>query len=164
MQTKKSFFNSLNSTLQCITSKRELCYILGDLNINTYSSTLKNDGHEFLNALNSNAFQSLITEPTRVTQISKTTIDHILTNENHYNVYNAVLQYKISDHHITLCTISKCPTPNPNVFVQKRFDLKKFNQAEFCVNLQISLESDFQKICDNDDINEPVNKFCAIVK
>ena len=66
----------LNDNLQELTLHNKHCYILGDLNLNTFGS-VNNIGLKYLNMVKSNSCLSLITEPTRVTPTSATTIDHI---------------------------------------------------------------------------------------
>ena len=48
--------------------------------------------------LQSHAYFSLITKPTRVTVSSQTVIDHILTNDCRSLITPGVFSYKISDH------------------------------------------------------------------
>ena len=100
----------LNDNLQELTLHNKNCYILGDLNLNTFGS-VNNIGLKCLNMVKSYACLSLITEPTRVTSTSATTIDHIISNEACYEATSAFLQCKISDHHAVLCSISILARP-----------------------------------------------------
>jgi len=55
--------------------------------------------------LQSNAFTSLITKPTRVIDTSETIIAHILTNDIQSTISSGVFSYALSDHYPILCTI-----------------------------------------------------------
>ena len=68
--------------------------------------------------LQSHAYFSLITTPTRVITTPQTVIDHILTNDNSSIIHPGVLLYKISDHFPIYCTISQ-PIPNKSHFEAK---------------------------------------------
>ena len=98
----EQFLPVLNDNLQELTLRNKHCYILGDLNLNTFGS-VNTIGLKYLNMVKSNACLSLITESTRVTPTFATAIDHIISNEACYEITSAVLQCKISDHHAVLC-------------------------------------------------------------
>lgn len=71
------------------------CFILGDFNINL----AKDDGakNDFLNCLYSSIFFPTISSYTRVTEITKSTIDNIITNINvHFD--SGVIMSDITDH------------------------------------------------------------------
>ena len=78
--------------------------IMGDINIDLASQTNYVSDYNLL--LQSNFFFSLITKPTRVTNSSKTIIDHVLTNDTDSILTPGVLTYSISDHYPIFCTIS----------------------------------------------------------
>jgi len=50
-----------------------------------------------------------------------------ISNEHQYEVQPIVLQYKIADHDVIICAISKLAGTYPKETVQKAFDLKTFN-------------------------------------
>ena len=56
--------------------------------------------------IESNAFSSLITQPTRVTAGSQTIIDHLLTNDAESAITPGVFLYKLADHYAIYCSIS----------------------------------------------------------
>ena len=87
----EEFLLTFGETLKNISSDNKFCYILDDLNINTYD-TSSNMSKSVLNLTRRNAFHSLISMPTRITISSVTTIDHILSNERNYKVKPAVFQ------------------------------------------------------------------------
>ena len=77
---------------------------MGDINIDLkYDSSLKS---EYLHIIESNAFSSLITQPTCVTAGSQTIIDHHLTNDTESVITPGVFLYKLADHYAIYCSIS----------------------------------------------------------
>ena len=161
----EQFLSVLNDNLQELTLHNKHCYILGDLNLNTFGS-VNNIGLKYLNMVKSYVCLSLITEPTRVTPTSATTIDHIISNEACYEVTPAVLQCKISDHHAVLCSISILDQQQSKKETQKYFDLKNFDKKKFCEDLQDSLNMHFVNIFSNIemDLNSSFTKFLSVVR
>ena len=80
-------------------------FILGDININTTPSPITKSATDYLNKLNSNSVASIITKPTRVTNSSSTTLDHILTKENRYSMMPPIIEYDITDHYPVMVII-----------------------------------------------------------
>ena len=62
---------------------------------------------EYLNMLSSNSVASIINIPTKVTDTTSSTLDHIITNENRYSLVSYVFDYDITDHNPVMVTISK---------------------------------------------------------
>ena len=77
---------------------------MGDINIDLASQANYVADYNLL--LQSNFFFSVITKPTRVTNSSKTIIDHVLINDIDSILTPGVLIYSISDHYPIFCTIS----------------------------------------------------------
>ena len=74
-----TFLNSLDENLPILNKKRSKVILMGDINIDLKcDSSLKS---KYLHMIESNAFSSLITQPTRVNAGSQTIIDHLLTND-----------------------------------------------------------------------------------
>ena len=61
----------------------------------------------------SNGFTSCITNPTRITKLSQTSIDHLITNVNGTIITPDVLQFSIFDHLPIFCTASSAKHKNP---------------------------------------------------
>ncbi len=103
--------SNFNSSLACVLEKihREcnVCFLLGDFNIN-----LLNVSHsltaDFMNLLYANSLYPLITKPTRITPSSATLIDNIFTNSLSNIWRSGVFYCDISDHfpvfHLTATT------------------------------------------------------------
>ena len=130
MDGKLALFNILKSNN---------VYILGDINIylnlsNTFSNAL-----DCSRLVQSHAYFSIITSPTRVTTTSQTVIDHILTNDNSSIINSGVLLYKISDQCPVYCTISQ-PISNKSHFETKHTyrNIHSVDGDKFCSDLEIS--------------------------
>ena len=95
----KDFSDYLNNSISELNDTKSYYFILGD---------------NYLNMLDSNSVASLINKPTRVTDTSSSTLDHILTNENRLRISPFVLNHVITDHYPVMVTVSqnvtKCKT------------------------------------------------------
>ena len=93
------FFNNLNNCLLSLNSKCKIFYILGDININTLCDSRQlNYSKMYKLILKSNGCYLIINKPTHLTMRSKTSIDHILTNDSDLNITPGIIDYHISDH------------------------------------------------------------------
>ena len=81
-------------------SKNNDIILLGDFNFD-----LLNPNQEWENALNLLGLKQIINEPTRVTQNSKTLIDHIYTNNTNKISSPLVIKSSISDHYPIFCNL-----------------------------------------------------------
>ena len=95
----RDFIEFLNDIISELTSLKIYYFILGDININTTISPISREATDYLNMLNSNSVASIIHIPTRVTNTTSSTLDHILTNENRYSLLPLVFDYDITDHY-----------------------------------------------------------------
>ena len=112
------FTTALNTTYEKLSNK--IFYTLSDRNIDTFCRPINNKVYDFLNMLVTNCSSQIITLPTRVTQTTSTTINHILTNDHIRLLTPGVIRTDFSDHFPTLCVVSKHPTtskPTPFIVV-----------------------------------------------
>ena len=86
---------------------------MGDIDINMLSDPNSPHLKHYNQILISNGFTSCITNPTRLTKLSKTSIDHLITNVNGTIITPNVLQYSISDHLSIFCIASSAKHKNP---------------------------------------------------
>ena len=119
-----SFFDNLEQNMQALNDKKTKVMIMGDINIDLASQT----NYVLIITLYYKVifFFSLITKSTRVTNSSKTTIDHVLTIDTDSILTLGVLTYSISDHYPIFCTIS-----NPT------FKTTKKNMTYFFQNIAL---------------------------
>ena len=96
----RHFNEKLCALLECISSEKKLCYLIGDYNINILNYGNHSATDEFVDMLYSHAFLPLINRPTRITQTSATIIDNIFTNniDERECGQNGILVTDISDH------------------------------------------------------------------
>ena len=109
-QEHRTFLEKFENIIREVTSKRRNVIILGDLNIdmleeNQASAPIRN---QFNNLLNTHYLYNAITKPTRITENSKTLIDHIIIpNTCKHKINNAhSVDPAISDHHLIFCSFS----------------------------------------------------------
>ena len=96
----RHFNEKLCALLECISSEKKLCYLIGDYNINILNYGNHSATDEFVDMLYSHAFLPLINCPTRITPTSATIIDNIFTNniDERECRQNGILVTDISDH------------------------------------------------------------------
>ena len=88
--------------------------------------------------LQSHAYFSLITKPTRVTVSSQTVIDHILTNDCRSLIKPGVFSYKISDHSPIFVSITHSNLNKTNS--NSKYFYRNINSIN-CDNFRTDLES-----------------------
>ena len=85
-----NFIEDLSTCITELCSSNETFFILGDINISpVHRSTAAN---RYINMLLSYGVLPLITLPTRVTGVSATIIDHVLTNDIKHSLEPGVIQ------------------------------------------------------------------------
>ena len=117
--------------------------------------------------LYSNGCYSTITTATRVTtNHSKTSLDHILPNEQVLEVTPGVIDFLIFDHCLTFAmlrnsriTMPKRPFKETKTFQVRCF--RSFESYKFCEDLKKTLELPITCVCDinSDNFNDQFNKF-----
>ena len=95
----KLFLEQLNENLELLNNAK--LYLIGNLNINICTSNkyFSNDAIDYVNMLASNSFFSIISLPTRVTDISATLIDHIITNDCKKSIFPGIIKSDLSDQY-----------------------------------------------------------------
>lgn len=129
-------FYSDFEALVSIAENREL-YILGDLN----SDLLQNNYHKPTRLLQSLCelyqLNQVISEPTRITEHSKTLIDIICTNTLERVVCSGVFYTSLSDHS-TVYVIRKISIPTKKVHTKiETRNYKHFNEESFISDLSM---------------------------
>ena len=105
-----SFITSFNEKLLLFNStSRSRFYIVGDFNINANPNNISDSSNNYLNLLSSNGAYMLIDIPTRVSGESKTTTDHVITNDIHNVIYPCVFLSDIGDHFPVACLVASAP-------------------------------------------------------
>ena len=97
--------------------------------------------------LASNGYFPLITFPTRVTDISSTIIDFIITNDRNNDILPGVIKTDLSDHYSLFCSINTSASfakIHKPIFQR---NLQKFNCQTFC-DLDNAIKNFFQSNSD----------------
>ena len=111
-------------------------------------------------------FFSVVNIPTRVTETTKTAIDHILTNITSEEIKPGVLQTDISDHFPTIAHISKLKISYSMKHEMFRRNLKNFNSESFayCVSMKLKIYFDNLEHINKNNINKVCENFVQLIK
>ena len=104
------------------------------------------DGLNYLNTISSNGAYSLINKRTRVTNVSQTTIDHIVTNDSTHVIYPVIFLSDLTDH----CPNACCATGDLN-----RTSLKIKQDNHYCYRNTGQFNCDWFKM----DLQEALEVF-----
>ena len=91
------FLENFDECLNVIAQENKIVYLMGDFNINL----LKKENYttsKFISLLSSYIFHPHVSNPTRISDTSKTLIDNIFSNACNNTFENGILYYDISDH------------------------------------------------------------------
>ena len=94
----ESFLSKLEETIE--KAKNRKSFLLGDPNYNLIHMDKHKPTKDYYNLMVSSSFKQLITKPTRITETSKTLIDHIWTNDlrNTVTMESHIIITDITDH------------------------------------------------------------------
>ena len=104
--------------------------ILGDFNINWQKPSTCTIKDNLQTLMNLNGLNQLVTEPTRVTNISSTLIDLVFSNNDKIIKNMMVLKTDISDHYTVKFCINDEAKPAIEQYKRHR-DFRKFSDQEF---------------------------------
>ncbi len=144
------YFNRFVDELEEALGKDGNIVVLGDLNINydLNENLANNPIHYVENLLN---VQQLVTEPTRVTNRSSSTIDLILSSIPEKHVKTGVIRYTLSDHYMIYTVLEgKSARTEPRILTYRNYD--KFDDVSFCNDLNNAIERSNVMLCT--DVNE----------
>ena len=121
-----------------------------------------------MNMLESNGAVSIITEPTRKTSTSQTTLDHIITNDHQHQIVPGIFQCSISDHFpFFFCKIG---INHETKITKKRYirDLRNFKIGSYSKELNLVMQTYLQNLPSSFNLNtnyeQAFQKFVHIVK
>ena len=92
-----SFNNSLHHVLNNINKTKSKCIISRDFNFNLLDSVDHRTG-AFVETMFSFNYYPLINKPTRITEKSSSTIDHIWTNFTNTKISSGIIVHPVADH------------------------------------------------------------------
>ena len=130
----KNFTEYFEEFLGYINQRKYDVYILGDFNIDFFKYASHQPTEKYLDMLYSNDMIPVITKPTRITNHTKTLIDHIYTNTSISQILSGIALSDISDHLPVFCVINTPIKRNRNI---KYFrDYKNFNRESYLNDLR----------------------------
>ena len=154
-RSQREFLDQFQQVLHSIFLLKRKCLILGDININTLVKSAI--PKEYLNLINSEGFNPLIFEATRITETSTKCIHHI-----HSNFISSSTSGSIAveiDDHLLVFTLSYDPTLSPFPDTIEIRDFKKFDMVAFRGELR---NKDWKSVYDSSDANEGLTRFLHI--
>ena len=105
---------------------------MGDININTHQNIQTCSSKQYQDTLLSLGLVNLVSKPTRITELSESIIDHILTNIPLQKITCGVVVHDISDHLPTfaMCNSTVEKASHQNSFYRSVCDSKKYKFME----------------------------------
>jgi endonuclease/exonuclease/phosphatase family metal-dependent hydrolase len=94
----QAYIEHLDELLKHLNQLKHQVIILGDINIDFLRYATHQSTERYLDMLYTNNFIPIITKPTRITDHTKTLIDHIYINKSIYQVKSGIAVFDISDH------------------------------------------------------------------
>ena len=103
----ETFSEALSNTMHKIINCKCTFYVFGDMNIDISANKRKPAASVYIDHLTSCGSVPIITKPTRVTDKTSTTIDHIITNDAAHVILPGVIRCDrpFSDHYIIFCNV-----------------------------------------------------------
>ena len=134
-----AYYEAMLDNIEAAIAKNENIVILGDLNFDyKLDETLENNPLFYIEKLY--LLQQLITQPTRVTVNTSTTLDVILTSIPELHSRQSVLPIALSDHYL-VCTTLKAPSGKQTHNTIRFRDYKNFDQEKFISDLETELNA-----------------------
>ena len=146
----------------------ELCanniafYAVGDYNIDLMQINVNQNYRKYVNSILSTTTKCAIDLPTRITDHSKTLLDHIYVNDPKHSYKSGVLLCDLSDHMSTFVCIS---TKKPIVTNTKKFlirGMKNFDLEEYVRTLNIELYA--ANLDSIDSVHDAFDKFEEVLQ
>ena len=129
-----NLFSEFEKVIAKIDAENKELYLLGDINCNLLPEANTYDSSHLTNIFDIFGLSQLITEPTRVTPVSKTLIDLCITNSLEKVTNSGVIHLGISDHSLVFLTRKTHYHRNgPRVIETRQF--KHFNRGKFLSDL-----------------------------
>ena len=99
----ENFTEQLDDMLRYLNQCKYDVFILGDINIDFFKYANHQPTEKYLDMLYSNSLMPIITKPTRITEHTRTLIDHIYTNTSTSQIIPGIALFDISDHLPVFC-------------------------------------------------------------
>ena len=142
------FTERLDALLKYLNQCKYQVVLLGDINIDFLRYITHQMTEKYLDMLYTNNFLPIITKPTRITDHTKTLIDHIYTNMAIDQVKSGIAIFDISDH-LPVFTVIKtsCNRIQDTLYYR---DYRTFKQEDFLSELtQINWDENLRHLNNN---------------
>ena len=164
---RSSFVEKFRKILHMLNVENSMCFVLEDINININKSKMSTHAVDYTNILKSYSFSQLVDKPTRITVLSQTTIDKIITNDHKSHIEPGVIEYgDLNDHYPVFVSVDKLKSYNGTPTEQIVFrNLRNFQADRYCNNLSSSLNQLFAGFpyMDASNVNDIFSKFMELL-
>ena len=148
--TDLEIFNEhISILLNKLKNEYKFCYLMCDYNVNLLNYGKHRETTDFVDALHSNSFVSLINRPTRVNGDSATLIDNIFTNcfSNRHDTFQCLIQTDISDHFPIIHVDGSVKQANIDTYILRR-NMSQRNKHDFlCAMSNVDWSSIYNDMC-----------------
>ena len=162
-----NFIEDLSTCITELCSSNETFFILGDISMIISPVNRSTAANQYINMLLSHGVLPLITLPTRVTDVSATITDHVLTNDIKHSRKPGVMQTQdISNHYLLYCQKGNVPTYKK---AEESFGYyrhkSKFDSDTFNEDLNQTLANHFPSVPDLtlNNFNKIFNEFYRLI-
>ena len=139
--------------------------LLGDLNCDTSHAHPDNTTSRLIDACSAYGMDQLINKPTRVTEESISTIDHIWTDQNNELIKESGTFVGISDHLGTYAKLNIRQSKVPPTETKHRRDWRNYNEDEFRKTLERCIEeSNISVRINQKDVNECLKALTSAIQ
>ena len=153
-----NFLPKLEQALSKVEPGKEL-FILGDINIDaSRSSSLLS---RYVDTLGLFGCTQLISEPTRVTPTSSTTLNHVIVNSGENIKGHGVIEYGVSDHFAVFCSRGVPKGSLLGSIIKKVRSMKSYNPTRFRTELA---RINWRDIMISTDVDFCLNEFTRLFK
>ncbi|KAK3926464.1 putative RNA-directed DNA polymerase from transposon BS [Frankliniella fusca] len=158
------FCDKLDQCIQRVNAKKNQILLCGDFNIDIlgYQTSVDLNGKKLMSILQENGLHSITNKSTRVTNMSRSAIDHIITNID-YKQYESKcdIETGLSDHYMQCISVNNVPTlGNSKPFIMRRVFTVK-SKAAFCRAIK---DQSWQEVFVRTDVNDKFNLFHDMFK
>ena len=147
------FCDCLSDSLSTLNEANKKYFILGEINVDVSSDTIRNS---YKNILAKCGVVALINKPTRIASTSATTLDHMLTSTFRYHLFPGIMNYDLTDHLPVFVKIS-CSIKTSSSCKKPVRSFAHFNPEQFREDLQANMQifhNQFQNISENNIENQ----------
>ncbi|KAE8752907.1 hypothetical protein FOCC_FOCC000252, partial [Frankliniella occidentalis] len=153
------FCDKLDECIQRVNTKKNQILICGDFNIDIldYQNSVDLNGKKLVAILQENGLHTITNKSTRVTNVSRSAIDHIITNFNCKQYESKCdIETGISDHYMQCISVNNLPqSKSETQFIMKRvFTIK--SKAAFCRAIK---DQNWEQVYCETDVNNKFNVF-----